>query len=482
MTDPIPNSRRDEALQFLYGRLDYERTAAVPYRLRGFKLERMRRFLERLGNPQQRLPAIHIAGTKGKGSTAAMLSSALTQAGHQIGLYTSPHLHGLEERLRIADQPCPKSHLVELIERVRPVVAELDEEARHGAEDETGPTYFEITTALALLYFVDRQVDAAVLEVGLGGRLDSTNVCSPVLTIITSISLDHTQQLGNTIAEIAREKAGILKPSVPLVTGVTDPVALAEIESIARSNRAECEVLGRDFRFDNYITSFDELGESRQPSTVFDYEHPARRTRLHKVRLSLLGKHQVANAAVAIAALQRLKQANWDVSESSVRDGMTKLDCPARIEMVAQRPAVLVDAAHNVASVEALIEVLRESLPAAGRRILVFATSRDKDAKGMLTRLLPEFDQCLLTRFRNNPRSADPQTLFNLAVSLTSNWPQEPRLELFSDPETAWSRIGEIASPDDLVCITGSFYLAAELRLIAMSNQAARTAISGAAQ
>ena len=237
------------ASDFLFGRINYERTPGVPYRSRRFKLHRMRQLAARLGHPEQAFPAIHIAGTKGKGSTAAMVASVLAAAGYRIGLYTSPHLYRLEERFVVDGRPCDEETIISLLARLQPIVLELDEQARQQG-DPQGPTYFEITTAAALVHFRDQQVDAAVLEVGLGGRLDSTNICLPVVTAITSISFDHTRQLGTTLAAIAREKAGIIKPGIPLITGVTQPEPFGVIEQIARDHDAELLALGRDFDFD----------------------------------------------------------------------------------------------------------------------------------------------------------------------------------------------------------------------------------------
>ena len=210
----------DAALAFLYSRIDYERAVNPPYSAGTLRLERMRELLARLGNPQRGLPTVHIAGTKGKGSTAAMVAAVLTAAGHRTGLASSPHLRRVEERLAIDGRPASGDELVELVDRLRPHVETMERQAAHVA-GETGPTYFEITTALAWQHFARNRVRAAVVEVGLGGRLDATNVCEPTVTAITSISFDHTRQLGNTLAEIAGEKAGIIKPGVPIISGAT---------------------------------------------------------------------------------------------------------------------------------------------------------------------------------------------------------------------------------------------------------------------
>ncbi|MEX0613266.1 MAG: Mur ligase family protein, partial [Pirellulales bacterium] len=214
---PLPSHpARQAALHWLMGRINYERTALIAYQERQLKLDRMRQLLTRLGQPDAGMKIVHVAGTKGKGSTAAMIAGMLTAAGYRTGLFSSPHLERIEERFAVDGQPCTADELVALVNRLRPVAHAMDEEAAADGDPTAGPTYFDVTTAMALLHFVEREVDAAVLEVGLGGRLDSTNVCLPAVSVITSISFDHMKQLGNTLAAIAREKAGIIKPGVPV--------------------------------------------------------------------------------------------------------------------------------------------------------------------------------------------------------------------------------------------------------------------------
>ncbi len=240
-------SARQAALDWLLGRINYERTAAIPYQERQLKLDRMRQFLTRLGQPDASLKIVHVAGTKGKGSTSAMITGILGAAGFHTGLFSSPHLDRIEERFVVDGQPCSAAELVALLDQLRPVVRAMDDEAASDGEPSGGPTYFDITTAMALLHFVERGVDAAVLEVGLGGRLDSTNVCLPAVSVITTISFDHMKQLGYTLAAIAREKAGIIKPGVPVVCGVLEPEPQAVIAEVARAHGCRLIQLGRDF-------------------------------------------------------------------------------------------------------------------------------------------------------------------------------------------------------------------------------------------
>ena len=443
-----------EAVDYLVGRIDYERMLSVPYCTREYKLDRMRDLLVRLGNPQLRFPIIHVGGTKGKGSTSAMIAGILSSAGLRTGLFTSPHLDGVEERLAIGGAPCPPQRLAELVAELRAVVDAMDVAAAQ-ANDETGPTFFELTTALALMHFATAGVDAAVLEVGMGGRLDSTNVCASQLTVITSISLDHTQQLGDTEEKIAREKAGIIKPGVPVVSGVIHQAARRVIGEVAAQQSAPLVQLGVDFDFEYHAAAAADRTASA-PSIDFRGGN----LQLDALPLAMLGRHQGANAAIAIAAIEQLRRQGWQVPDEAIRRALAETRCRARVEQIARQPTVVVDAAHNVASIAALLEVLRESY-STGRRSLVFATSRDKDARGMLRLLLPAFDHVTLTRYQDNPRGMPPEELDALARELGSK-----QHRVASDPATAWQAASTDAQPDDLIVATGSFFIAAEVRRI----------------
>jgi len=450
-------SRREAALRFLYDRINYERAISVPYRAREFKLERMVELLARLGNPQQGLRVVHIAGTKGKGSTSAMIGSILKAAGLRTGVFTSPHLERIEERLAIDGQPCSEEDFVRLVDRLLPIVQLMDAEAARCTPTEDGPTYFDITTAMALCYFAERRVDVAVLEGGLGGRLDSTNVCQPQVAVITSISFDHMKQLGNTLESIAWEKAGIIKPGVPVVSGVTTSGAQEVIRHVCQQRVCRLIELGSDFGY-HYRAP---RGLERAPglgSLDFFYTRPSSGRSYQGLPLRLIGEHQAANAAVALATLDVLCQSGWEIAEAAVRSGLAEVRWPARIELVARQPAVVVDAAHNLASVDALVRALEESF-FADRKHLIFATTQEKDLRGMLARLDGVFDRVIFTRYLNNPRSVPPEELLGLWRELTDS-----EAELCATPAEAWAAVRRSAAPGDLIAVTGSFFIAAEMR------------------
>ncbi len=445
-----PNIKHETARAFWYGLINFEHRSPTPADL---KLDRMRGLLARLGNPHRRLRILHLAGTKGKGSTSAMLASILRRAGYRTGLFTSPHLVRVEERFQVDGQPISADELTVLLSEVRDCVL-----ARPG---ETPPTFFEVATAVGFLHFVRRRVDVAVVEVGLGGRLDSTNVCLPLVALITSISLDHTRQLGDRLALIAREKAGIVKPGRPVLSGATVPEARIEIERICAERRAPLRQLGVDFRF-SCTPGLVTPEQTRRPRVrVFTL-----RRNWPEMELSLLGEHQAANAALAVACVEELRALGWHLSDQAVAEGLAGVDWPARMEVVRRRPLVLLDCAHNVASAQAVVETLRTSFP-QGRRLLIFAGSNDKDLSGMMRVLAPHFQHAWLTRYTNNPRSADPERL-------AAWWQQagNPSLTLSSTPAEAWQQALQLAGPEDLICITGSVFLAGEMRPLVLAQQA----------
>ncbi|MCL4203365.1 MAG: bifunctional folylpolyglutamate synthase/dihydrofolate synthase [Pirellulaceae bacterium] len=478
MTNRIEPLTRDAALEYLLGRIDYERVPRFPYRAQTLKLARMRELLSRLGNPHDRYPIVHVAGTKGKGSTSAMIASILGAAGHRAGLYTSPHLEQVEERMTVDGCPSTGEEFAALIARVRVAVDAMDRRVGMNGGYESGPTYFEITTAAAMLHFAQRQVDVAVLEVGLGGRLDSTNVCRPEVSVITSISFDHTRQLGNTLAAIAGEKAGIIKPGIPVVSGVANEEPAEVIR--ARAQRLGCPYfeIGRDFQLTYRGIELATLAGTPRLVTRLDYAEPpgTEDEGYRGLQTGLLGRHQAANAAVAVATICRLQQRGWAIPTAAVREGLRQARIPARTEVVQCRPIVVVDAAHNVASIQALVDVLDEAFPEVRSRILVFATSRDKDLAGMLRCLLPKFSTVILTRYLNNPRYVEPVELKELADEIAAADPEvNCQVLVEACPAAAWSAAEALATDDALICVSGSFFLAAEVRNLAQTSPLRKT-------
>ena len=296
--------------------------------------------------------------------------------------------------------------------------------------------------------------------------MDSTNVCHPAVSVITSISYDHTRQLGNTLSSIAREKAGIVKPGVPLISGVEQAEPLQMIIEAAAKHDSRLLTLGQDFHFQTpaAIESRADLltsADSVVPGNCFDYQElvDGDSVQLPHVTIPMFGRHQAANASVAIATLIQLRRDGWQLDEQQIRHGLAQARCPARIEVVRHHPTVVLDAAHNRASVTALLEVLRQQT-VTGCRILVFSTSVDKDVDGMLAELMGEFDQVILTRYLNNPRAIQPARLAQLYTDIASqNGTAVPPLKMCPDPDSAWQLAQSLASPDDLICVTGSFFL-----------------------
>ena len=455
-----PVETYEQAIEYLYGRINYERAQTGTFSPGDFKLDRTRRLLSLIDNPQQRLPAIHIAGTKGKGSTAVMVAEMLTAAGYRVGLFTSPHISAFEERMSVDGVSPDQEQLVELVNRIIEAVATMDQ-----ASSRWHPTYFEITTALAWLHFERQQAQLVVLEVGLGGRLDATNVCNPEAVVITNISRDHMTLLGSTLTEIAREKAGIIKPGVPVLSGVMDENVRTVVEEICSASCSELFQLGREVRYRSVVNGSQTPlpgSDHRALQTWIDVETPSQNWAA--VPVPLVGEHQAANAALAVGVIDVLAAQGRHIAADAVYTGMANVRWPLRIEVLRQRPLVVVDAAHNWASVAALVKTLNASFPTR-RGILVFATPRDKAVSGLLRQLMPQFDTIILTQYLNNPRALSVERLHRLVRSISTD-PVHPA----ADPAAAWKLAGRLSTPDALVCITGSFFLAAEMRELILNE------------
>ena len=451
---PSAADRYDRALGFLYDRIDYERMATVTTRY-PFRLQRISELLMRLDlgrylhphSPAPPVPLVHIAGTKGKGSTAAMVAAMLSASGLRTGLYTSPHLHELQERFRIDAQPCSRQEIVSLVDRIRPIAEAM------ASEPVGAPSFFDLTTAMALLHFDRQRCDAVVLEVGLGGRLDSTNACASSVTAVTSIGLDHQHILGETLTQIAAEKAGIIKPGVPVVSGVTAPEPAGVIEQQADRQAAPLYQLGRDFSYRSEPKadwgSALEFHGSRPPLS-----------RHRSLELNLEGAHQARNASLAVALVDLLGGEALRIDPHAAGAALAAVQCPGRIERFELPDGVraVVDAAHNDDSVEALCQSLRRRT--AERAVtVVFGTSRDKAAGAMLSRLAELADHLVLTRFEGNPRYQPPEDLLPMVPDAI-----RPQTRVVARPIDACALAQQTASPGGVLVVCGSFFLAAETR------------------
>ncbi len=417
----------NQALDYLYSFVDYSLKHASELAKADFNLDRMFALMDLLGNPQTRYPIIHVAGTKGKGSTSALCASALMAAGYTAGLYTSPHLEDYVERIQINGAPISHGQLVELVEEVKPHVAKIEK-----------LTTFEITTALAFLAFAKYGVNAAVFEVGLGGRLDATNVVTPKVSVITSLSYDHTAVLGDTLTLIAGEKAGIIKQGVPVVSSPQKDEALAVVECVAKSKNAELTLVGRDVKF--------ALVESSLEGQTFNVERLT-------LNVPLLGSHQVENAATAYAAL---KASGIPITDEQIQKGFSQVKWRARFELARREPPVIFDSAHNQDSFEKLRETLDTYFP--DRKVyLIFGASEDKNILAMFAALKPKIQKIIITR-ADHPRALEVERIQGLANQAGAE------SELVTPVKSALARALELSAKDgSIVLSAGSMFVTAEV-------------------
>ena len=446
-----------EAVAYLESFVNYERIPHYPYN-QSFKLERMRDFLNCLDNPQDSLSCIHIAGTKGKGSTCAFVAYILREAGFKVGLYTSPHLSDLRERIRIL-QPenfkpqtqnrdfegmILKDEMLRLVERLKTKVDSFSLNSKHSPL-----TFFEIYTALAFLYFKEQKVNFAVLETGLGGRLDATNVINPLICGITPLSLEHTQQLGNSISEIAAEKVAIIKDEAEIVISAPQRKgAEVAIKEKCRQHNVRLYRVGNDISFEKVTSSSEgSLFNLRTPSD----EHPA-------LKIKLLGRHQIVNASLAVGIIDALKEKGIFINSDKIKDGLYNTLWPARLEVLSDNPKLIIDGAQNVASVQAIEEAIEENFHYE-KLILVLGISQDKDIKGICQRLFKLSQEIVLTK-ANNPRAANPFLIRDISSGIR----HEADIQLSSCVEEALILARKKAGLQDLILITGSLFVAGEAR------------------
>ena len=451
----LPRLTRLGALQWLEKRSNFEQQPIGQNHKTAFTLARMRTLLRAIGNPQKQFPAAHLAGTKGKGSTAAMLAAMVQSAGYRVGCYLSPHVNRIEERITVAGKEISTPDLLTAFHTVIPAVEKLDEIASR--KKTIGPTWFEVLTAVAFTHFKQAQIDLAVIETGLGGRLDATNLCNPIVSLITNISLDHTDILGDTICAIAKEKAGIIRRSIPVVSTAVHPDASRVIVDKARAQRTKILLLNRDFAI-NQVTN-TKPRSSRQPALhSFEIQAPlGSRGTVYKTAME--GIHQAENAASAIMATKVLSEQGFKIDEQAIATGLRKARLPARIEWVSDSPPIILDAAHNVASMESLVQTLVGHSGLPKKRVLIFAASADKELGAMLSASKTYFTDIVLTRYATNPRAA---TITRLRKAAGEGGWQDPHVA--ASPTEAVAVGKRLAGRSGLLCIAGSFFLASEVR------------------
>lgn len=446
-----------EALAYLYSFSDYERGSPFT-RNREENLERENALLARLGDPHLDYPCTLIAGTKGKGSTAALIERVLREAGLRTGLYTQPDLHTFRERIRVNGRLISESEAAELLTELRPIVEQAQ------AEEQFAPfNTYQVGTALAFLYFSRQHIDHAVLEVGLGGRLDATNITRPLVSVIASISYDHMQVLGHTLREIATEKAGIIKPEGVVVTSAQSAEALLAIVAVCQQRGARMVRIGAvgadparaavdagQLPAISYEYRLESRSEERQRFTVL-----APQRSYEGLEIPLAGAHQLENATLALAALEQLRPRGVSWDETALRAGLRTVQWSARLEVVGHHPQIVIDGAHNADSMQKLMLALADTFTWR-HFIAVLGIAQDKDLPG-IARALSSIDTVILTR-ANNPRSAELEKLHAVFSE------HAPRVRVLSIPNSseALDKAVSLASADDLICATGSLYLAGE--------------------
>jgi len=440
-----------QTLDYLYSYVDYSLTRQLRYSPEKFNLERMVKLMQLMGDPHKKYPVVHIAGTKGKGSTAAMVASILRKAGYRTGFYTSPHLQDFTERIQVDGTPISREQLVAAVDQIRSHLAKIPQ-----------ITTFEITTAIAFKDFYDKQVDVAVVEVGLGGRLDATNVVDPLVSVITSLSFDHMNVLGDSIAQIAAEKGGIIKPDKPVVLAPQWKEAREVIEQIAEERNAPLTIIGRDYFFGEHSRSLDGqtffLWSKDEQELVNEYISSGGRTDWEPEHFSipLLGMHQVENAATAYATIQILRDSGFSISREAILSGFAQVDWPGRFEILQKSPLIIIDSAHNQDSALRLRLAMDDYLN--GKPIIMlFGSSEDKDVRGMFSHLLPRVRTLVATR-STHPRAMEPKLLVELANQFGKH-----AIETQSIEEGLAEAIKQ-AGKDAAIMVTGSIFVAAGVR------------------
>lgn len=431
----------NNALQYLAQFINYEARQRVPYDPTHFSVQSFADFLRLVHSPHLAFPSVLIAGSKGKGSTAAMIAAVLTQAGLRTGLFTKPHLVTIRERTQIDRQMISEEEFTALVGELQSVV-----EAKQHHAARRFRTFFELTTALSFLHFARHQVDIAVVEVGLGGRLDTTNVLTPRVAVLMPIGLEHTHILGSTLPEIAGEKAGIIKPHSCVVSALQAPEVVEVFARRCQDQEAVLLLAGRDFHH-----QLVQISDTETCVHVMGCEPP-----LADLHVALLGRHQAANAAVAVTVIRQLQQQGWPITDEHIRQGLATVQWEGRLEIVERSPWVVLDAAHTVESAQCLRQALEELFPAE-RRLLVLGMAADKNVPDIVATLAPIAHDVIVTR-SSNPRACDPERLAQEVRrhSVTAH--------VITDPLAAFAFARAQAQPADLVCVTGSLLLLGEIK------------------
>lgn len=447
------------ALKHLGDRTNVERVRPDRVDASAFRLDRMRAILAELGDPQTATKFVHVAGSKGKGSVTEMVASCLTACGYGVGVYTSPHLIDLRERIRIGNEEISEADFVRLLGKA--VTASEAVLSRAGQKKLGEATYFELMTAVAFLYFAEQAVDLAVVEVGLGGRLDATNVIQPEVTAVTAIQLEHTELLGETLGEIAGEKAGIFKEGIKALTFKQPGEVLDALKAAAQDKGAVFKVVGKDIDFSFRFEASPELGPHARvvlSTAISNFEH---------LPTPLKGEHQALNCGLALAILDALRERGFSMTERQVAEGLAATPSRGRMEMAWARPRILLDGAHTPESVEALIRAIGAHIR-YDSMVVIFGCAADKRLDVMLEKVGLGADKIIFTKSAGNPRAAEPADLQKQFAELSPKMTQtEPTLE--AAIQTAVRAVGH----GDLIVVTGSFYLVGEAKAF-LAERAAR--------
>ena len=427
-----------QAIDYLSSYTDYEVVPRLAHNAANYDLRRVEELLSRIGNPHLKARSIHIAGTNGKGSVAAMIASVLTTAGYITGLYTSPHLHTWRERIRTNEELISEAELAALVEELKPEAEAVNREATYGRL-----TTFELLTTLAFTHFAAKEADFQVLEVGMGGKFDATNVINPEVSIITAISLDHTEVLGNTLAEITAEKAGIIKPGNMVVTSPQPDEAARVIAETCLSREARLIKVGSD-------VTWQRLGfNNNQQRLSVDG-----RLGIYELSIPLLGWHQLVNAATAVAALEVLAGKGFNLSQGSIANGLARVSWPGRLQVLGNHPLIVVDGAHNPDAARRLRESLKQYFD-FDRAILVIGASDDKDIAGVVSELAPIADKVIVTH-SHHPR---PMATAAIVAEFTKHGVES---QVVDNVPSALTEALALAGDRDLICVAGSLFVVAE--------------------